>query len=82
MLPQLHSHHFESLSWFTCGGSHYTLQIRFLVRAFQRAGPARVRRLPARMKLKKGLIFVHVLCMYLSSKHAEMHSNTLLLPFY
>jgi hypothetical protein len=26
--------------------------------------------------------FVHVLCMYLSSKHAEMHSNSNLLPFY
>jgi hypothetical protein len=33
-----------------------------------------VRRLPARMKLKK----INLLC----SKHAEMHSNTLLLPFY
>jgi hypothetical protein len=26
--------------------------------------------------------FFHVLCMYLSSKHAEMHRNTPLLPFY
>jgi hypothetical protein len=30
---------------------------------------------------KKKKIF-HVLYMYLSSKHAEMHSNTLLLLFY
>jgi hypothetical protein len=35
-------------------------------------------------KKKKKILnsFFHVLCMYLSSKHAEMHSNTLLLPFY
>jgi hypothetical protein len=32
--------------------------------------------------LKNFKFFFHVLCMYLSSKHAEMHSNTLLLPFY
>jgi hypothetical protein len=36
----------------------------------------------AGMKLKKNKKFFHVLCMYLSSKHAEMHSNTILLHFY
>jgi hypothetical protein len=44
-----------------------------------------VRHLPARMKLKKKKKeekkSFHVLCIYLSSKHAEMHGNTLLLPF-
>jgi hypothetical protein len=55
-----------------------------LVSAFSCVGPARVRRLPARMKLKKTLKKKTlkkkvVLCMYHSSKHAEMHSNTLLL---
>jgi hypothetical protein len=33
----------------------------------------------ARMKLKKS-VFMFYAC--ISSKHAEMHSNTLLLPFY
>jgi hypothetical protein len=48
----------------------------------ERVGPARVRRLPARMKLNKFKYLFHVLYMYLSSKHAEMYSNTLLLPLY
>jgi hypothetical protein len=39
-------------------------------------------RLPARMKLEKKKKVFDVLCMHLSSKYAEMHSNTLLLPFY
>jgi hypothetical protein len=31
---------------------------------------------------KKVFFSFHVLCMYLSSKHAEVHSNTFFLPFY
>jgi hypothetical protein len=57
------------------------IRSRALARAFQRVGPARVHETKKKIKTFFNKFF-HVLCMYLSSKHAEMHSNTLLLPFY
>jgi hypothetical protein len=74
--------------WYLCTDEHCTALERvdyFLISSPGHfACRAGTRALPAGTHETKKKVFFNsfFMFMYLSSKHAEMHSNTLLLPFY